>query len=75
MAARFELDENLPRAAHALLAGAEHERLNATLDVLSAPDLMKQIAASRRFYAARKRGLTFEVFAEPLRPVAKNRRG
>ncbi len=63
------------KPAAVLVNFAEYERLKATLDVLSDPDLMKQIAESRRFYAGRKRGLTFEeVFAEPLRPVAKKRR-
>jgi len=63
------------KPAAVLVNFAEYERLEATLDVLSAPDLMAQIVRSRRFYAAGKRGLTFEeVFAEPLRPAARMRR-
>ncbi|WP_421863990.1 type II toxin-antitoxin system Phd/YefM family antitoxin [Parvibaculum sp.] len=64
------------KPAAVLINFAEYERLKATLDVLSDPDLMAQIGKSRRFYAAGKRGLGFEeVFAEPLRPTARKRRG
>jgi len=57
-----------------LLNVDEHERLKATLDVLSDPALMRQIRASRKFYVARKKGLSFEeVFGEPLIP--RRRRG
>ena len=46
---------------------AEYERLKETLNVLSDPQLMKQIRQSRRFYAAGAKGLSFEdVFGEPL---------
>ncbi len=63
------------KPAAVLVNFAEYERLKATLDVLSDPDLMDQIRRSRRFYAAGKRGLSFEdVFGEPLRPVARKRR-
>jgi len=63
------------KPAAVLVNFAEYERLKATLDVLSDPDLMAQIVQSRRFYAAGKRGLTFEdVFAEPIRPAARKRR-
>jgi len=51
----------------------EYERLKDTLDVLSDPVLMKQIAQSRRFYAKRRRGQSFEaVFGEPV--VVRKRR-
>ena len=51
----------------------EYERLKDTLNVLSDPVLMKQIAQSRRFYAKRRRGQSFEaVFGEPV--VVRKRR-
>ncbi|MBI3070582.1 MAG: type II toxin-antitoxin system Phd/YefM family antitoxin [Deltaproteobacteria bacterium] len=53
----------------------EYERLKETLEILSDPDLMKQIRKSEAFYRAGKAGLTFEdVFGEPLVPVKKRRR-
>lgn len=64
------------KPAAVLVNFAEYERLKATLDVLSDPELMAQIAESRRFYESRRRGLSFEdVFGEPLRPPARKRRG
>lgn len=64
------------KPAAVLVNFAEYERLKATLDVLSDPELMAQIGASRRFYDSRKRGLSFEeVFGEPIRPPARKRRG
>ena len=51
----------------------EYERLKDTLDVLSDPALMKQIAQSKSFYAKGRRGQSFEVvFGEPL--VVQKRR-
>ena len=51
----------------------EYERLKDTLDVLSDPELMKQIAQGRSFYAKGRRGQSFEtVFGEPL--VVRKRR-
>ncbi len=45
----------------------EYERLKDTLDVLSDPALMKQIAQSKSFYARGRQGQSFEaVFGEPL---------
>ena len=45
----------------------EYERLKDTLDVLSNPELMKQIGQSKRFYAKGRQGQSFEaVFGEPL---------
>jgi antitoxin YefM len=56
------------RPAAVLLNVAEYERLKATLEVLSDPELMRQIRASQKFYAAGGKGLSFEeVFGEPLR--------
>ena len=44
-----------------------YERLKETIDVLSDPDLSKQIRLSRRFFASGRRGLSFEdVFGERL---------
>ena len=45
----------------------EYERLKDSLEVLSDPDLMKQIRRSKTFYARGKQGMSFEaVFGEPL---------
>jgi prevent-host-death family protein len=54
----------------------EYERLKDTLEVLSDPVLMKQIAQSKRFYAKRRRqGQSFEaVFGEPLVPRRRRKR-
>ena len=63
------------KPAAVLVSYAEFERLKETLDVLCDPDLMDQIRQSRAFYAAGRKGLSFEdVFAEPLRRVRKRRR-
>ena len=57
------------KPAAVLVNHAEYERLKETVDVLSDPDLMKQIRLSRRFYAGGHRGLSFEdVFGERLVP-------
>ena len=62
------------RPAAVLLNVDEYERLKATLEVLSDPELMRQIRASEKFFAAGGKGLTFEeVFGEPL--VPRKRRG
>jgi antitoxin YefM len=46
---------------------AEYERLQATLEVLSDPDMLRQIRRSQQFYARGGKGLSFEeVFGEPL---------
>jgi len=51
----------------------EYERLKDTLDVLSDPAVMKQIAQSKSFYAKKRQGESFEaVFGESL--VAPKRR-
>src|SRR5258706_14227903 len=51
----------------------EYERMKDTLDVLSDPDLMRQIGQSKSFYVNGRRGQSFEaVFSEPL--VLKKRR-
>ena len=60
------------RPAAMLVSYADYERLKETLDVLSDPDLMRQIRQGEADIAAGKKGLSFEeVFGEPL---GKNRR-
>lgn len=62
------------RPAAVLVNVDEYARLKETLDVLSNPDLMKQISRSKAFYQSGKKGLTFEdVFGEPLTLVKKRR--
>ncbi len=57
------------RPAAGLLNVDAYERLKATLEVLSDPELMRQIRASQKFYASGARGLSCEgVFGEPLIP-------
>ena len=57
------------KPAAMLVSYAEYERLKETLDVLSDPELMRQIRASEAEIAAGKKGLSFEeVFGEPLVP-------
>jgi prevent-host-death family protein len=61
------------RPAAVLVNYNEYERLKDTLDVLSDPVLMKQIAQSKSFYARGQQGESFQaVFGEPL--VARKRR-
>jgi prevent-host-death family protein len=51
----------------------EYKRLKETLDVLSDPASMRQIAQSKSFYAKGRQGQSFEaLFGEPL--VARKRR-
>ena len=62
------------RPAAVLINVQEYTRLKDTLDVLSDPALMQQIAESRAFYRRRKNGLSFEeLFGEPLTPAKKRR--
>jgi prevent-host-death family protein len=62
------------RPATILMNVDEYTRLKETLDVLSDPGLMSQIAESRAFYKTKRKGLSFEdVFGEPLTPVKKRR--
>jgi antitoxin YefM len=63
------------RPAAILINIQEYERLKETLDVLSDPELMKQIRQSEAFYASGKKGRSYEdVFGEPLTPGRKRRR-
>ena len=62
------------RPAAVLVNVQEYTRLKETLDVLSDPELMQQIAKSRVFYRTGKKGLSFEdVFGEPVTPIKKRR--
>lgn len=62
------------RPAAILINVDEYTRLKETLDVLSDPTLMSQIAESRAFYRKKNKGLLFEgVFGEPLTPIKKRR--
>jgi prevent-host-death family protein len=55
------------RPAAILIDVDEYTRLNETVDVLSEPALMSQIAESRTFYGNKRKGLSFEdVFGKPL---------
>jgi antitoxin YefM len=63
------------KPAAVLINYQEYERLKETLDVLSDPVAMKQIAQSKRFYAGRRRGESFEtLFDEPLVSVKRRKR-
>lgn len=62
------------KPAAVLLNYEDYERMKETLDVLSDPQLLLQIRKSREFYAAGKKGLSFEdIFGEPLTPAKKRR--
>ena len=62
------------RPAAVLVNVQEYARLKETLDVLSDPVLLSQIAESRAFYKTGKKGLSFEdVFGEPVAPAKKRR--
>jgi prevent-host-death family protein len=63
------------KPAAMLVNYAEYERLKETLDVLSDPQLMRQIKESEEYFASGKKGLSFEeVFGEPLVARRKKRR-
>lgn len=58
------------RPAAVLVNDDEYRRQRDTLDILSDPNMMKQIRQSRRFYAKHVKGLSFEnVFGEPRVPA------
>lgn len=61
------------RPAALLVSMAEYSRIKETLDVLSDPDLLRQIRASSRFYARGGRGLTLDE-AFGARPARARRR-
>lgn len=60
------------KPAAVLLGYEEYERLRATIDVLSDPDLRRQIEKSREFFSSGRRGLGLEVF-EAGPPAATRR--
>ena len=61
------------RPAAMLVSYEDYQRQRDTLDILSDPDLMAQIRQSRRFYAKKGKGLSFDdVFGQP-RQTAKTR--
>ena len=63
------------RPAAVLVNVGEYERLKETLDVLSDPELMRQIRASERYFAKGGKGLTFEeTFNEPQRGANRRTR-
>jgi antitoxin YefM len=63
------------KPAAMLVSYADYERLKETLDVLSDPELMRQIRESEAYFASGKKGLSFEdVFGEPLVPAKRKRR-
>jgi prevent-host-death family protein len=63
------------KPAARLVNYAEYERLKETLDVLSDPELMRQIRSSLEEFASGKDGLSFEdVFGEPLRPPRRRKK-
>lgn len=63
------------KPAAMLVSYADYERLKETLDVLSDPELMRQIRQSEAEIAAGKRGLSFEeVFGEPLVPPKRKKK-
>ncbi len=62
------------RPAAVLINYDEYARLKATLEVLSDPELMAQIDASRRYFRSGRRGVSFEeVFDEP-QPAKRRKR-
>ena len=61
------------RPAAMLVSYEDYQRQRDTLEILSDPDMMTEIRRSRRFYAKKGKGLSFEdVFGEP-RTLAKKR--
>ena len=63
------------RPAAVIINVREYESLKETLDVLSDPEMMKQIRRSEAFYAAGRKGLSIEeVFGESVRSPRKRKR-
>src|SRR5438445_12842110 len=63
------------KPAAMLVSYADYERLKETLDVLSDPELMRQIRSSEAYFASGRKGLSFEeVFGEPLVLVKRKRK-
>lgn len=63
------------KPAAVLINYDEYERLKETLDVLSDPVSMRQIAQSKRFYGKTRPGESYEaLFDEPLIPGTRRKR-
>ena len=63
------------KPAAVLINFSEYERLKETVDVLSDPQVMRQLRQSKRFFSGRRQGLSFEdVFGEPLIAATRPRR-
>jgi antitoxin YefM len=63
------------RPAAVLVSHAEYARLKETLDILTDPELLRQIERSRAYYRGGRKGLSFEdVFGEPLVAAKRRRR-
>ena len=63
------------KPAAVLINYDEYERLKETLDVLSDPVSMRQIAQSKRFYTKLQQGESFEaLFDEPFVPLKRRKR-
>ena len=55
------------RPAAVLVNFLDYERMRETLEILSDPDLMRQIERSRKYFARGGKGLSLEkAFAEPI---------
>ena len=63
------------KPAAVLINYDEYERLKETLEVLSDPASMRQIAQSKRFYAKQPQGKSFDaLFDEPLISLKRRKR-
>ena len=60
------------KPAAVLMSVGELSQLKETIDVLSDPDMMHQVAVSNPYYKKHRHGKSFEdVFGEPLLPAKK----
>lgn len=62
------------RPAAMIVNFREYERLQATIEVLSDPDLMRQIRSSRRYFASGGKGLSIEEVFDETPEVKKAKR-
>lgn len=61
------------RPAAVLVNYDEYARLKATLEVMSDPELMEQIAKSRRYFRAGRRGVAFEDLFDETPPAKRSK--